>query len=148
MIAAIPGHDAFTIAAILVGIVCHWLHRRLPNGLGSSLFVAGTTAGAAVAAFHHNWPNAKTPAEWALLATHITAGLCVLWALFGRLAARTGPRIADADLADSAPTFFAWSLVTGIAAAVLVVFALVFAIWRRVANPHLVDPPIHPARIC
>lgn len=142
---AITRHDAFSILVILGGLVCQALHRRMPAGLGTSLFVAATTAGAAVAAFQHNWPDARTSTEWAFLAAHITTGLCVLWAMLGWVASRRDKHAGVQPAPSSSATFLAWALVTGIAATVLILFPLVFRIWERIVTPSGTGAPIAAA---
>lgn len=129
------GNDTFAIAVFVVGILFYLLHRKLPVGLGVSLFVAATTIGVSVTAFTHNWPDSRTAESRAFLASHICAGLCVLWAFFGWIACIGGDRREANSGARSSETFLAWSLVTGIATVVLVVYFLIFEVWDRLLNP-------------
>ncbi|MCZ6698363.1 MAG: hypothetical protein O7D94_05460 [Planctomycetota bacterium] len=129
------GDEVFAIAVFAVGILFYLLRRKLPAGLGVSLFVAATTVGVSVTAFKHNWPHASTAENRAFLASHISAGVCVLWALFGWAAGIGGDRREAGSGARSSATFLAWSLVTGIATVVLVAYFLIFEVWDRLLNP-------------
>ncbi len=90
----LSGTDIFAVGIILGGILCHALHRRMPAGLGTSLFVGATTVGAAAAVFSHNWFE---PVEmyWpapagTYVVCRVTSVLCAMWGFFGWLATQTG----------------------------------------------------------
>lgn len=131
--------DGLAMAILAGGVIAQLLHRRLPAGLGTSLFAAATTIGMAGTAFHHNWTDAQTSAEWAFVASHIAAALSLMWALFGWAASERRDARPAGETAALAPTpsatFFAWSLVSGILAVVLVMFPLALGFWQRVVNP-------------
>jgi hypothetical protein len=134
---AFGGADALAISIIVAGMLCQFWHRRLPKGLGTSLFVCATTVGTAMAAYRHAWPQLHLVPE--TQARHLAALLAgifaALWSFFGWLAAR-GRRQSTRTPTSSA-TFFAWSLVSGIAAIVMIAYMLAFATWPRILNPPL-----------
>src|ERR1043166_7369544 len=123
-------------------MVCQLFHRRLPKGLGTSLFVAATTVGIGVAASGHQWAFARIEYLW----LRLTAMLCVSWALFGWLSARgewsqrgqaavaASPRL-NPDPTSSSATFFAWALVMGIGGVVQAFYLIVFNTWYRIVEP-------------
>jgi hypothetical protein len=166
--------DAFAAVIILAGVLCHFLHRRMPPGLGTSLFVWAATVGAVTAAYGHDWPapgKVYWPAPGATYtASGITSVLCALWAFFGYLASRRAgneppSRVPDrqsstvnlqsnalpfgsrlnnqSSIVNRQPstvptpsaTFFAWSLVTGIAVVVVTAYVLIYATSWRLLDP-------------
>ncbi|HUN80479.1 MAG TPA: hypothetical protein VMV81_03115, partial [Phycisphaerae bacterium] len=126
---ALSSFDYLAACLIVVGMVCQLLHRRLPSGLGTSLFVGATTVGIWMAASNHTWALARIEYLW----LRLTAGLCLTWAFFGWLAAE--PLKEKSPDPTSAPTFFAWALVTGIGAIVQACYILVFNTWYRLIEP-------------
>ena len=124
----------------------------MPAGLGTSLFVGATTVGAVTGAFHHDWPAAGViywPApDETYVVSRVLSVLCALWGFFGWLASSTTknephPSIPNSQSAIVSPgrtptpaaTFFAWSLVTGVAVAVLTAYILIPAMESRLLNP-------------
>jgi hypothetical protein len=87
MIGTLTSIDYFAACLIVAGMVCQLFHRRIPAGLGTSLFVGATTVGVGLAAGAHVWSFARTEQMW----LRVLAGLCLLWAFFGWLAARPKP---------------------------------------------------------
>lgn len=121
--------DGVVLALIGGGLVFQLIHRRLPPGLGTSVFVGAVSLAAG------RWAWTHGPGVWNLyFAAHITSTLCVLWAGFGWF---TGlfTHAARQRSPTSSETFFAWSLVTGVAAAVLSFNTLVTLTLSRVLNP-------------
>lgn len=117
------------MALVVGGLAFQLLHRRLPAGLGTSIFVGAVSLASGL------WAFDRGSSTWSLyFAAHITSTLCVLWAGLGWFASLFR-REARAAGVSSADTFFAWSLVTGVAAAVLVFNALVALTLSRVLNP-------------
>jgi hypothetical protein len=146
--------DLFAAGIILAGISCQLLHRRMPPGLGTSLFVGATTVGAVTAAFHHRWPAADQMYWPAPAATYTlsrtTAVLCALWAFFAYLASCAERKGREAPIpnpqspirnpqsqlvASPSATFFAWSLVTAVAVVAVTAYVLIFATCSRLLNP-------------
>lgn len=119
--------DYVALALLAFGIAFQLFHRRMPPGLGTSVFVGAVSVGAALAAYVH-----RGPAPWNLYTTcHVSATLCVLWSFLGWLAHQTA---APAPSPTTASTFFAWSLVSGIGTAVLTVNHLTTLTWIRVLD--------------
>jgi len=134
LLAAMSRLDGLAGCLILLGVLCQLLHRRMPQGLGASLFVAMVTSGAAVAAFHHQWP---APGE-GFIASFTASNGSLIWAFFGWLASFRASDRAATDDPSAAPTFFAWSLVLGVAAAALIAYLLVVATWFRLFQPDVI----------
>jgi hypothetical protein len=120
--------------AIAVGIVCQLLHRRLPGGLGTSLFAAAATLGIALAAVS----RPRTESALVHLAFPLASALCALWAFFAWLTRARGPAVKTASTPSASATFLAWSLVCGILAGVLAVYVLVSATWSRLLDSETV----------
>jgi len=141
MAVTLSSADYAAACLIVAGMVCQLLQRRMPAGLGTSLFVGATTVGVGITAAGHAWSFARNELLW----LRVTAGLCLLWAFFGWLAARTERATGESqptaaakrreDSISSSATFLAWALVTGIAVGVLVFYLLVFHTWHRVVEP-------------
>lgn len=122
--------DVPSLILVLVGLGFQLAHRRLPAGLGTSLFVGAVSLAAGLSAYRHG------PSFWNLyFACHITSTLCVLWAAMGWLSAFFSRDQQAATGAAPTDTFFAWSLVTGVCSAVLTVNSLVLLTLSRVLNP-------------
>lgn len=125
----VVARDGFIIAILIFGLIFQFLHRRLPAGLGTSIFVGAVSFAAGKWAYSHG------PGTWSLyFAAHITSTLCVLWAGFGwftSLLSHGKPEPSP----TSSETFFSWSLVTGVAAVVLSINTLVTLTLSRVLNP-------------
>lgn len=128
------------IGLALIGCIFQLLNRRLPRGLGTSVFVACTS----VAAGYFLWRWRGLSAGNLGDACHILVGLCAVWAAFGWFSVRAkadhSPRTESGHSA-----FFAWALVTGVGAAVLIVNQLVRLTLLRVLNPWIVDHASLPA---
>ena len=131
--------DALAVTLIVAGVAAYLLRRLLPAGLGVSILIAATSVGAALANHHHGWLTAELSRGQAVpippYSPHLTAGLAVLWALFAWAASRRSDAETDASGATGprdTSTFLAWSMVLGIATAVVLIYALVFAAWGRV----------------
>ncbi|MEK6642941.1 MAG: hypothetical protein AABZ08_03465 [Planctomycetota bacterium] len=120
--------DYVAACLIVAGMACQLLHRHMPAGLGTSLFVGATTLGVGIAVGHRTWAFPKQE----YLVFRVTAMLCVVWAFFGWLASRTEK---DGGWASSSATFLAWSMVTGVVAGVQALYVLVFLSWGRVVDP-------------
>ena len=74
--------DLVALALLLVGIVFQFFHRRLPPGLGASVFVGAVSIAVTLLAYNH---RGTTP--WNLpTAGHICSALCLTWALLGWVA--------------------------------------------------------------
>lgn len=117
-------------ALAVIGLICLSIHRRLPAGLGASLFVGAVSLGAGW------WLSRGTTDGLNLyVAGHATAALCAFWSLCGWIAARVDRSAESERRPSAADTFYAWSLVTGIFAVVMVVNTLVGATLSRVLNP-------------
>jgi hypothetical protein len=141
--------DALAAILILAGILCQFLYRRMPAGLGTSLFVWAVTIAAGLIALSHHWFG---PGELLPL-TRVAALLCAVWAFFGWLAApRARPvtvevdRPAAADFFDqparhsdpaasASAAFFAWALVLAVFVAVLTSYLVLFEASARLLNP-------------
>lgn len=140
-IADFPGAETIGAVLIVAGIVCQLMHRRLPAGLGTSLFVGATTLGVAWAVFYHRWPAAGN----VYLAAGVASGLGAVWAVFGRIAARQPTQETVEPAIRSSATFFAWSLVSAVAAVALVLYLLIFATWVRLLDPDALSQTLSPA---
>src|SRR5262245_32870463 len=123
--------DYLAACLIVVGMVGQFFHRRLPAGLGTSVFVGAASVGASLVAAHHPWAFPTSSS----LALRVTAGLCLTWAIFGWLAAQLETKGNSGEVPSSSGTFLAWSLVTGIAATVLFFYVVVFHTWARIVDP-------------
>ena len=133
LLAAVLGVQNLAVGAILAGIACQLLHRRLPRGLGTSLFVFGTTVGIGVAAFHYQWPPWRDYYRVCLIGSLLAA----LWAFLGQHAARSTEATAEEQLDGGSAAFLAWSFVSGVATATLIVYVLINATWLRVIDPYI-----------
>ncbi|MFQ5411274.1 MAG: hypothetical protein ACE5EC_03220 [Phycisphaerae bacterium] len=148
-LADVTAFDSVVAGILAFAIASQWLSRRLPRGLGTSLFVFATTVGLSLAAFHYDWPRVSD----AYRAGLVGGLLSLLWAFFGWLSVRESgiardtapgliePARIDADHTPitrrghhSHDTFFAWSLITGVVTVTIVGYVLVRATWPRVAN--------------
>lgn len=128
--------DAPACAVILAGVLCQIFHKRLPQGLGTSLFVFTITLGLGMAVFGRDWP-ARDP----LTLTAILGGaLAALWAFFGKIATYGSQANAGQEIAGSAEAFFSWSLVSGIATSVIITYVWLYAVGLRLLDPdHAAD---------
>ncbi|MCG8407207.1 MAG: hypothetical protein MI923_18570 [Phycisphaerales bacterium] len=123
ILATISGFDAAAACIILAGIGCQFIARKLPAGLGTSLFVFGTSIGLGLVVFHHRWPVTTDIYRVCLLAALLSA----FWSFLGwRSSKKSAPQF-DWHSRDPAATFFAWSLVSGTIAAAIIVYVLVLA---------------------
>ncbi len=126
-------------AAFLVGVIGHLLRRRLPRGLGESVFVFATMVAVGMLALEYEWPAESELGRVSVLCGAFSA----LWGLAGQLyIRRLGPH-GERREAGTGAVFLAWSLIAGVAAASLVVYVLVYAMWDRVLEP---DAPIEVLR--
>ncbi|MBI5762975.1 MAG: hypothetical protein HZA51_05555 [Planctomycetes bacterium] len=120
--------DYVAACLIVTGMCCHLLHRSLPAGLGTSIFVGATTLGVGISVGHHTWQFPTN--EYLVL--RVASVLCMVWAFFGWLASRgdeSGDRVAPSA------TFLAWAMVTGVVAVVQAIYILVFRSWGRIVDP-------------
>lgn len=130
--------DGFLIFLVALGLCFQLACRRLPAGLGTSLFVGLVSLAAGLSAYRQG------PSFWNLyFACHITSALCVLWAMIGWLSSLFARRSSPPQPRTTADTFFAWAMVTGVCSAVLTVNTLVMLTLARVLNPssHFVGMP-------
>lgn len=134
ILATFSGLDAAAAGIILVGILCQCFARKFPVGLGTSLFVFGASVGFTLAAFHHQWPVVTKEIYRICL---LGALLSLLWAFFGWVASHLEADDGDVRSSGSAPAFFAWSLVCGIATAAVTIYILVLATGLRLATQNL-----------
>lgn len=127
--------DLSIATMILTGLACQALRRRMRPGLGTSLFAGLTTIAVTTAIWWHGW----TPGYSPYFVVRVSSLLVLFWALLGLMARRAEPS-ADktASLSDST-TFFAWSLVTGIAVLVQVFYVVTFRSLSRVLEPNLLE---------
>lgn len=122
--------DAVSYFLIAFGIACQALHRRLPGGLGTSILVGAVSLAAGLTVV------SREATAWTLYsACHITSTLCVLWAVMGWFSSLFKSEQAKEEKPHSSRVFFAWSLVTGVSGAVLVLNTLVGLTLSRVLNP-------------
>lgn len=123
----------YAVAATLLvaGLLCQLLHRRLPAALGTTLFVSTVTAAVVVLALGRDWSVSSS----IHLASRTASILSALWAMLGWLTSGRVSRTDRRSLSPPSSVFFAWSLVCGLAAAVAVLFVLVFATWSRLLDP-------------
>lgn len=123
--------DFFAAAIIAIGLCGQFYHRRLPPGFGTSLLVCGVTAGLGLIVWHRPFPNVN----WFYHATHALSALAVLWALFGWIAANLPEPPDRARPPGASSTFFAWSLVCGVAAVAMLGYAALLEMSRRLLDP-------------
>lgn len=140
------GTDAVAAVLIAAGAVCQLLQRRLPPLLGTSLFVGAASVGIIIASLDHAWFARD---EW-LIAARVSAVLCVVWALFGRLGAPrpsgvrssngTGAPAASptpaSPLPASSAVFYVWALLFGIIVVVLTAYPILIESSSRLLNPN------------
>ncbi|HKQ48274.1 MAG TPA: hypothetical protein VJZ71_09420 [Phycisphaerae bacterium] len=127
--------DLVALALFVLGILFQFSHRRMPPGLGASLFVGAVSVGVTLVAYGH---RGTTP--WNLpTAGHLCATLSLIWAGLGWMAAK---RSTPEPSPTSSATFFAWALVAGIVAAILTLNHLTALTWTRV-----LDVPRAAARV-
>lgn len=139
-LATMSGPDIAAAGCILAALPFLFLRRRLPTGLGASIFALAATVGATITAFYHQWPGDSLLDRAAILG----ASLCVLWAVLGRACSR--PRkdrqraASDKKMglpsSRSAETFFAFAFLTGSISTVAIVLPLIRTTWFRL----VVDP--------
>ncbi|MFQ5501917.1 MAG: hypothetical protein ACE5EQ_06400 [Phycisphaerae bacterium] len=156
-LASVSAVDVVVVGILAVAITCQWMHRRLPRGLGTSLFVFATTVGLGIAVFHRNWPPVADVYRVCMLGSLLS----LMWAFFGWLASRerhpgteldpssSVPGRSKADITnpsrhglDSHSTFLAWSFITGVATVTVIGYILVRATWPRLADPNVSYEPL------
>lgn len=138
-IAGLGGIEAAAGVAMLIGVIGLILRRRLPRGLGESVLAFTTMVAVGMLALEHEWPAASEIGRVSVLC----GGFSALWGLAGRLyIPRLGPH-GERREAGTGAVFLAWSTLSGVAAASLVVYVLVYAMWNRVLEP---DAPIEVLR--
>jgi hypothetical protein len=127
---SLASHDFIAIALVVMGLVCQFARQKLPKYAGSTLFCALTTIGLGVAV-HFNFPAQTTlPKSLAFV-----SAMCLLWALLAYfVTAQTNQEGHDVEVS----TFFAWSLVCGIAGATICFYLLVFCTWPRILDPEAI----------
>jgi hypothetical protein len=123
--------DFLAGALAFLGIVCQLLNRRLPRSLGTSLFAGAMTAAAVVLSLEY---GRSAIGEIHLLSRTISVAAAI-WAFFGWLTSGRKTDDPRRALPRPSPTFFAWSLTCGVAAAILLLVVLVLATASRVLNP-------------
>ncbi len=151
--------DVVVVGILAVAITCQWIHRRLPRGLGTSLFVFAATVGLGIAVFHRDWPPVADVYRVGLLG----ALLSLMWAFFGWLASRerqprtnlasslSAPEQSEGDFgypshrgSDSHGTFLAWSFITGVVTVTVIGTILVRTTWPRVVDANASFEPLTP----
>jgi hypothetical protein len=123
--------DLAAAGLVLIGLICQLSHRRLARALGTSLFGAALTAAAIVLALDHG----HSTLGYLHLTSRTVSIASALWAFFGWLTSGNSIDNPRRLLPTTSAVFFAWSLVCGMAAAVLLIFVMVFATWSRVLDP-------------
>ncbi len=126
------GVEIAAVAAFGIGLIGLLLRRRLPRGLGESVFAFATMVAVGILSLEHEWPAASELGRVAVLCGAFSA----LWGLAGRVyIRRLGPH-GERREAGTGAVFLAWSVVSGVAAASLVAYVLVSATWHRVLEPN------------
>jgi|CXWL01.1.fsa_nt_gi hypothetical protein len=124
---SLASHDFAAIGLVVVGLICQLVRGRLPRFAGSSLFCALTTIGLGVAVYYNFPAPTELPRSLAFVST-----MCFLWAMLAYFVAAQAEQVShDTEVA----TFFAWSLVCGIAGATICLYLLVFSTWPRILDP-------------
>jgi hypothetical protein len=132
----LSSESSTAIGIVAAGLFALAIHRKLPPGLGPSLFVGAVSLAVGVL----GW-NRSEPAIWNLFRTcRLSSALCLLWAILGWFTSRERAAGGEGQRWNVSETFFAWSLVVGIGAFVLTVYQLLALTWHRVLNPIVTHP--------
>ncbi len=147
----------FAALSAVAGIACLILHRRLPGGLGGSLFAFGITVALALLAYRADWRVGDRPLQLCLLG----AALTPLWAVLGAVldrsrvaihappeeyAARPVGEFADAarSARHTVEAILAWAVLTGAATGGCLVVLLMDATLPRIADAMPTVAPASP----
>lgn len=147
----------FAALSAAVGIACLVLHRRLPGGLGGSLFAFGITVALALLAYHADWRVGDRSLQMCLLGAVITP----IWAVVGALLdhgrrvihaqSEESPAGATGEFSDAArsaqhtaESILAWAVLTGAATVGCMVVLLMEATVPRVTDAMPIVAPASP----
>lgn len=112
--------DLLALACVVLGVIAQMLQRRLPAGLGPSLFVAGATFGGGIIVhdrFAGTQPAIYLVLVFASVICMVCSGTGAATAL-GERSRRNDGRHPPSDI------FFTWSLIAGFTAAGLIAYFL------------------------
>lgn len=134
--------DAISYVLIAAGLLAQIIHRKLPSGLGTSMFVGTVSLAAGLMA------ATRGATAWNLYsACHITSTLCVLWAVMGWFSSLFSWDDPSPTRPRSSAVFFAWAMVAGVAGGVLTLNTLVGLTLSRVLNPSWVNAGIPSGKV-
>ncbi|GJQ25457.1 MAG: hypothetical protein HBSAPP02_04890 [Phycisphaerae bacterium] len=119
--------DRVVLGCVVVGIIAQIFQKRLPVGLGSSLFVAGVTLGGALVV--HDRFAGTQPAMY--LALMFASVVCLLCSGMGAATALGERSRRDDARHPPSDAFFIWSLLAGVTAAGLIAYFLAVQTGQR-----------------